>query len=542
MKPRPVMHRLRALRRGLQGWLARPGVLGPVTGGLMLLAFPPLDWTPLAWVALAPLLAVLEVEGDPIRRRGVRVWFGAGWGMGLVLTAGHYHWMIRAMVDIAGVPVLRFVPFWLALVASLALGPAMALAGCAWARARWGWALWWTAPAAFMLVDAVLLRLPFGGMPWGSWAATQPHTLAAAGLAPLLGGPGIVAAMVAVNAGWAALAAGSGLGRRTIAPALGAALLAVTLAVLIRPQAISEEPPAAGRGLRALLVPSDLGVPTPDESSQRLRHYIGRTLAEAGQVRNLPRQQPPAPLLVIWPESAAAADVSRGKTLVQLHDVATLVEGDILFGSDTRELGRDYNSLYLVTGGTFDFQRYDKRELVPFGEYVPAPFKALFGRKATAGDQDYAAGDRSPALRWRDRTLGVAICFESTLPAHIGAAVRDGAQVLVVIANDAWLTPPARTHHLRLTALRALEAGRDALFVSNGGWTAHVAEGQAVRAVPASGNPLRVEARLESRLTPWVRWGGTLPFAAVALVLAIRLTGFGVALLLRPRSTRLPLR
>ncbi|HEX7927850.1 MAG TPA: apolipoprotein N-acyltransferase, partial [bacterium] len=244
---------------------------------------------------------------------------------------------------------------------------------------------------------------------------------------------------------------------------------------------------------------------------------------------------------VIWPESAAGFDVSRGKALVELHEVANLVDSDILFGSDIREQGKDYNALYLVTGATFDFQRYEKRNLVPFGEYVPTLFRPLFGRKATAGDEDYSAGERPPVLTWRGRFLGVAICFESILPHHIATAVREGAQVLVVIANDIWLTPPAYTHHLRLTALRALEAGRDALFVSNGGYTALLSGGRAVEMVSAGQAPLRVEARLESRVTPWVRWGVLLPLGFVVLVVAIRVAGYGVAYAYPPRSTRLPM-
>jgi apolipoprotein N-acyltransferase len=289
-------------------------------------------------------------------------------------------------------------------------------------------------------------------------------------------------------------------------------------------------------------MPSDLGVPASGGDSQRLRHYIGRTLAAAGQLRSSSPGKVAAPVLVVWPESAAGSDISRGKTLVELHDVATVVDADILFGSDIRELGRELNSLYLVTGTSFDFQRYDKRNLVPFGEYVPYPFGPLFGRKATAGEQDYSPGDRPPLVRWRDRFLGVAICFESILPHHIAEAVRGGAQILVVIANDTWLTPPAHTHHLRLTALRALEAGREALFVSNGGWTAHLSGGQPVRVVQANRPALLVDARLESHVTPWVRWGLLLPLGLVALAIAIRLAGHGVAYFIGPRSTQLPLR
>jgi apolipoprotein N-acyltransferase len=542
MKPRPWPQRLRTVRRAAQSWLARPGVIGPVTGGLLLLAFPPLEWTPAAWVVLAPLLAILDREGDPARRRGVRAWFGAGWGLGLVLCGGNYHWLFRALLEVAGVPLWRFTPFWLALVAALALAPAVALAACAWARAQLGWALWWTAPAAFLLVDATLLVFPFGGVAWGSWAATQPHTLAAAWIVPVLGGPGLVAALVAVNAGWASRLDVTGRGRHGAAPALVAAALALATAVLIWPAPEAVDSSQEARTLRALLVPSDLPPAADADGPPRLRHYLGRTLAVLGPGRRTTHPAlPSAPLLVVWPETAAASDISRGKTLVELHDVATLIDGDILLGSDTRALGQDYNSIYLVQGGVFEFQRYDKRELVPFGEYVPAGFRALFGRKATAGDEDYRPGTQPPMFEWRGQRLGLAICFESILPAHVAREVRAGAQVLVVIANDAWLTPAARTHHLRLTALRALEAGRAVLFVSNGGWTAHLSGGQVRQFAPPGGEPLAVEARLEFAATPWVRWGLRLPLLAAALALLLRVAGHGLALWSRPGSSGLRL-
>jgi apolipoprotein N-acyltransferase len=381
-------------------------------------------------------------------------------------------------------------------------------------------------------------------MPWGSLAATQTHTLMAHGIAPVFGGPGVVAIVVAANAGWAAL---SSVPSRIAdadspnLPAVAAALLAATVAVLVWPTPAPPNGPPENRVLRAVLVPSDLGVPTPEASSVRLRHYIGRTLSLVDSNSRSQRPASAPPQLVIWPESASAGDVSRGKTLVALNEVATLVNGDIILGSDTRDHGREYNSMYLVTSGPFDFQRYDKRQLVPFGEYVPAGFRALFGRKATAGDEDYTVGDRAPVLSWRGRQLGVAICFESTLPKHMALAVRNGAQVLIVIANDAWLTPAARTHHLRLTTLRALEVGRDALFVSNGGLSAHVSGGQVVRDAPANGLPIAVEARLDTAQTLWVEWGTKMPFALAGFVILVRLVVRGLVGLWRPRSPGLPM-
>ena len=287
-----------------------------------------------------------------------------------------------------------------------------------------------------------------------------------------------------------------------------------------------------------LLVPGNTGVPragAEEAGRAALRSYMSRTLAAAG-----PGASPPAasrnqePLLVIWPESAAQGDVARGKTLVELHQVAGLAGADLILGSDTRDRGRDFNSIFLVQGGTFDFQRYDKRALVPFGEYVPAGFRFLLGTKVTAGDQDYSPGTAPPVLAWRDYRLGLAICFESTLPRHIGATVTQGAQAIVAIANDAWLTPAAQTHHLRLSALRGLEAGRDMVFVSNGGWTALLRGGRAVRQIYADAPPLLLKIAVAEGETPWSRWGGW-------LLLAMAAATFGVGMLVdRPRRSATP--
>jgi len=110
-----------------------------------------------------------------------------------------------------------------------------------------------------------------------------------------------------------------------------------------------------------------------------------------------------------------------------------------------------------------------------------------------------------------------------------------------VIANDAWLTPAARTYHLRLTTLRAMEVGRDALFVSNGGPTALVSGGQVVRDAPAGGLPIPVEARLDTGQTLWVEWGPRLPIAFAGFVILMRLVAQGLVVLWRPRSPGVPM-
>jgi apolipoprotein N-acyltransferase len=61
-------------------------LLAAVGGALVFLSFPPWDWFPLAWVALAPLLWTAERVG-PGRA------FLLGWAAGFVTNLGGFHWM-----------------------------------------------------------------------------------------------------------------------------------------------------------------------------------------------------------------------------------------------------------------------------------------------------------------------------------------------------------------------------------------------------------------------------------------------------------------
>ncbi|MEE8433487.1 MAG: nitrilase-related carbon-nitrogen hydrolase [bacterium] len=504
-----------------------------------LAAFPPLEWHLTAWVAFSPLLLALRSP-----RGTLKEWFFAGWVMGAVFYAGHFFWLHRALVELSGMALVPFLVFFSLLVAGLGLNFG---AGCLlvrWCRQSKGWHPFWTFPAWLAVQDWMLSEFPFGGVAWGSLAATQPHTLAARLIVPIIGAPGLVLLMGAVNACWAwGLQAvwPTGLGKRhggTRWPALGGAGLAVlviTTVTLAWPLAAGVPEPGARR-MTSLLVPGGLSIAQLNATAgyntegsnntvdfnaagyNTVRYYLARTMAgfdsgggSAPDGRNFPGANPGArKALVIWPESSARGHIEKGKTLVELSQLGGLLQADFLLGSDARERGRDFNSLYLVGGGVFEVQRYDKRRLVPFGEFVPPGFQWMFGKKVTAGEKDYAAGTLPPVLPWRGVRLGLAICFESVLPGHLRAAVLEGAEAVITVANDAWLTRSAALHHLRLTALRGLEAGRDIVFVSNGGWNALLRDGRVVSGGADREQAFWAHPALRNGHTPWILWGNWL--------------------------------
>jgi apolipoprotein N-acyltransferase len=489
-------------------WVA----LVPLLALPLLTAYPPLEWRAAAWVGLAPLLWLLKHgPGSPT------AWFGAGWGFGALFYAVQYAWLGRTMVELGGLPLPRF-----ALFSAIGLGLVALLPAAAFALSRWSWqrlgvSPYLSFPLLYCLTDALLGVAPFEGAPWGSLAGTQTPALAAVLLAPLAGGSAVVLAVAGVNGCWAWWA--EGLRRGGWSAARRASLPFVVTLVAAPSWPAVDFDGAEARALRAVLIPGNFTNAAPaEEGFPRFRGFVARSLAASGDVTALAEGaadgKKSARTLIVWPEAAAEGHVARGKRLVEVFKLGRLLDADFLLGSDASERGREFNSAYLVTGDRFDFRRYDKRVLVPFGEYVPVGFRWLFGKKLTAGETDYAPGGSPPVIPWREHVLGVAICFESILPGHMRRAAQAGAGLVVGLANDHWLTPAARLQHLRLTALRGLEIGRDVLFVSNGGWSAHLAGPH----VPVLGDwqapPGPAYPALRAGLTPWVRWG-YLPLAGL---------------------------
>ncbi|MDH4248529.1 MAG: apolipoprotein N-acyltransferase, partial [Deltaproteobacteria bacterium] len=374
-----------------------------------------------------------------------------------------------------------------------------------WGWLRWGWWPGFTLPIGLALLEVVLSRQPFGGVVWGSLSVPLAQTLLAHHLAPWVGAPGLVLLLGAGNAAWALAWTRPGRGAPLF---LAAALTLVATWPPSTAQSAHDSQVSGGKPpFRVLLVPGNIPQAEMEahrDSQEIPRRYLAATLATLTTLAPLPGGPPP---LVIWPEGAGNGNALKGKVLAELSRTFTLMEADLLLGADAVDRPALYNSLFLLPSGPFDFSRYDKRHLVPFGEYVPQGFRWLFGRKITAGEVDYTSGSRDPVLVWRGVSLGMGVCFESLLPGHIRTAVLGGAQALVITANNAWLDAPGQRQHLLLSLLRALEAGRDMVFVSNGGPSALIRPGMPLQSYPADSKPQTVWVQPRTHLTVYQRWG-----------------------------------
>jgi apolipoprotein N-acyltransferase len=102
--------------------------------------------------------------------------------------------------------------------------------------------------------------------------------------------------------------------------------------------------------------------------------------------------------------------------------------------------------------------RYDKIHLVPFGEYVPLSNLLFFIGSLGEGIGNFKPGKEIFNFSLPQGKFGVLICFEIIFPDLCRRFVKEGADFLVTITNDAWFgRTSAPYQHLSMATFRAIE-------------------------------------------------------------------------------------
>jgi apolipoprotein N-acyltransferase len=181
-----------------------------------------------------------------------------------------------------------------------------------------------------------------------------------------------------------------------------------------------------------------------------------------------------------------------------------------------------YNSI-VATGAAEG--RYDKRHLVPFGEYFPIPdwLRPLLDVLGTPYSDFLFGAAEQPPLPIAGQPVGLFICFEDVFADEFRRSARE-ATLLVSVTNDAWFGRSiAAEQHLAMARLRSLETGRETIRASNTGRSALIGADGSLLA--ASGffttELLRAQAQPRSGQTPYARWGDTPLWLLVILALLV---------------------
>ena len=229
--------------------------------------------------------------------------------------------------------------------------------------------------------------------------------------------------------------------------------------------------------------------------------------------------------IVVWPESTVPLSYSVTEAYREAIESISRQHGvDIILGSvaeDRARPGHLWNAAFLVSAGR-TVGHYDKMKLVPFGEYVPLRKMLFFAEKLVRAVGDFQFGMSDRPLQGRF-LYGPAICYEVVFPQVTRAQVRNGAEVLVTITNDAWYDGTAAPRqHLDQARLRAIEGDRYLLRAATTGISALIdPAGTIVEEIPMGRDGI-IMASFQPRtgLTPYVRFGDWFAWLAAAATLA----------------------
>jgi apolipoprotein N-acyltransferase len=228
----------------------------------------------------------------------------------------------------------------------------------------------------------------------------------------------------------------------------------------------------------------------------------------------------------VWPETAIPCLFNHIEDDLRLLSDAAR-GAPLVFGIQRRDAEqRFYNSLVVMgAGGQID-SVYDKRHLVPFGEYIPGG--DLLGRFGISGLAATNGGGFAKGTTPGPITLpGIGkavplICYEGIFAEELTDG-GDRARLLLLITNDAWFGQAAGPYqHLAQARLRAIEQGLPMVRAANTGVSAMIDAKGRIVAQLALGVDGVLDVALPKDLPPtvYVRWGDW-PLITVLILLTL---------------------
>lgn len=514
-----------------------------VAGAIHALTFAP-GPLPVWCLALVQVLALAVLARVSLYAPGIRQAWLRGWLFSFVSFSIGLYWLFISMHRYGDLAAPLAVAGVLALSAFLAVFPAFACAVTRWftplelnappGRVLLATLTWGAAWGALEWLRAVVLT----GFPWLNIGYAQVDS-PLAGWAPIVGVHGMAFLAAFTAAALASLWQPARKKTKDSRRALAAGV-AITLVALGWPLSKIEWSSPTGEPLNIRLVQGNV------EQSQKFDPAaMEQALIQHMNLTSLPPAAgTPAPELIILPETVIPIfqdtldpqvwevwrriAAERGATIAMgtpLHDKP---EGQDRYTNSV--IGFDGNTPLAQIRAGSTAMRYDKRHLVPWGEYVPPGFRWFVDMlNIPLGDFDRGHARQAPFLVGTQH-IAFNICYEDLfgselLPAlESGADGTPGATILANVSNLGWFGDSwALRQHLQIARLRSMETARPMVTSTNTGITAAIdAHGHVAAQLPAhQAGILPVSVQGMTGFTPYARFGDKAALALMGIVLIV---------------------
>lgn len=181
--------------------------------------------------------------------------------------------------------------------------------------------------------------------------------------------------------------------------------------------------------------------------------------------------------VIIWPETAVTFLINKQPNIIKQIQLNIKPHQTVILGSmtveDSESMPKYYNSIVKINKTDGIVQKYDKKRLVPFGEYFP--LRTYFPEwvdNLIPGGADYSFGKTAVELQLADGIKALPlICYEAIFPFFVKKYLKD-QKVLLNLTNDAWFDGTFGPYqHFAMARMRAVESQKPLLRAANTGIT-----------------------------------------------------------------------
>lgn len=419
-----------------------------LSGILLFLGFPAYNLGYIVWVALVPLFII--IKGEDTKNS-----FLLGYLTGIVYYFGTLKWVTISMVLYGNLPYFLSYLFMFLLILYLGLYVGIFALLVNYISNKRRWIIIFIAPIIWTSLEFVRAHI-LSGFPWSSLGYSQyKHTLIIQ-IADITSIYGISFLIVMVNGLITEIIISKK--RKIWLPAV-ISILILTLSIGYGVWRIYLSPYTTHHTLKIGLIQGNIA-----QDKKWDRRFLSETIDIYKRLTKEALIKDNSIDIIIWPEAATPFFFELQK---QYKDEITkfvkrrgtyLLFGSPYLGKYIKNREVLFNSAYLLSPDGEIVSRYDKIHLVPFGEYVPLSSILFFVEKMVPMIGDFSSGDSYTVMKIPESRFGVVICFEVIFPELVRNFIKNGAEVMATITNDAWFgRSDAPYQHFSMVVFRAVE-------------------------------------------------------------------------------------
>lgn len=417
--------------------------LSILSGCFLIISSPgfPLPW--LAWVALIPLLAVLQ-STTPLF-----ISFFLGFLSGLIFILGNFY----------SISLISSVTWhdYLSISIYMACYLGFFCAGLNFFNRNIKLPIILIAPSLWVIIEFASSEAGFLALPMAKLSHSQYLNTTLIQIADITGDYGVSFVIVLVNVAFLSLLTRNGNALNTLLTlflAVGIFISYGYFSLFIGP--------SRDQALLITVIQANIGIEErqkPELEAKHLQKHI--RLSKEAVLNGMPK-------LIIWPEGAVPNYLLKDTGLInQLLAVAKTLKTFMIVGSSERskfgnsEAGEKksaLNAAYLISPTGKVLNSYHKIRLMPFSEYLPMSDVIPWSSRLRASAGNYLPGQDYTIFDIDTNKIGVIICWEVLFANIVREFVKAGAGMLINIGNEVWFGETNAPYRmLAATVFRAVE-------------------------------------------------------------------------------------